>query len=393
MKILFLSRWFPFPADNGSKIRIYNLICGLSRYHEVTLLSFYDPQEISPEKAGPYPSGLQVQVVPWKPYDERSHKAKLGFLSLIPRSLLDTYSPEMDSLIRQAVSSQNYDLIIASQLTMASYYPAFRGVPAIFEEIELGLYVDRSLEQGNWRQVLRHRMTWWKLKMYARLLLDSFAMSTVVSEREFHIFAAAFPTHRNRVQLLQNCLNMDEYQGISPSVNPHQIVFAGSFRYYPNYEAVRWFIEKVFPLILEKIPQAHLIITGDTANLPLPEMRNVNLAGYVQDIKTLIAASRLSITPLWTGGGTRLKILEAMALGTPVVSTSKGAEGLIIEHEENILIADEPHYFAESVLRLLCDDELRNRLSSNARRLVNDQYNWTTRMPEFLNMVEKVAVQ
>jgi glycosyltransferase involved in cell wall biosynthesis len=276
---------------------------------------------------------------------------------------------------------------------MASYYPAFGGLPAIFEEVELGLYMDPSLYQGNWIRGFRHRLTWLKLKWYFLRLLGSFAMCTVVSEQERRIFANAFPAHLQKLHILQNCLNMDEYQVIHQAPEQHQIIFTGSFRYHPNYSAMLWFLEKVYPLILEKKPQTQLIITGDSSNLPLPDHKNVFLAGYVEDIKPLIAASRLSITPLWSGGGTRLKILESMALGTPVVSTSKGAEGLRVRHQENVLIADEPGRFAEAVLDLLCDDELRNRLSSNARQLVKDQYNWATRLPEFLNMVEKVAAR
>lgn len=393
MKILFLSRWFPLPADNGSKIRIHNLLKGLSQSHEVTLLSFYDPKELVLEDIKPYPFCSQMQVVPWKPFDEKSNKARLGFLSAMPRSLLDTHSPQMASLIRKAVSTQTFDVVIASQLTMASYYLAFRGLPAIFEEVELGLYTDPSLYQGNWIRSLRRKLTWLKLNRYFLQLLESFDMCTVVSEQERLIFADAFPSHLHKLTILQNSLNMDEYKAISQTPEPCQIIFAGSFRYSPNYYAMQWFLERVYPLILEKKPQTQLIITGDSANLPLPDHKNVSLAGYVKDIKPLIAASRLSITPLWSGGGTRLKILESMALGTPVVSTSKGAEGLGVKHQENILIADEPDRFAHAVIDLLCDDELRNRLSSNARQLVQDQYNWTTRLPGFLKMVEKVAVR
>jgi glycosyltransferase involved in cell wall biosynthesis len=393
MNILFLSRWFPFPPNNGSKIRIHNLLRGLSKHHEVTLLSFYDPTEMSQADIKPYPFCYQMQVVPWKPFDQDSYKARLGFFSITPRSLLDTHSPEMELLIRQAIAGRTFDIVIASQLTMASYYPAFAGTPAIFEEVELGIYVDQRRKYGNWLQRLRLQLTWLKLQWYFSRLLRSFSMCTVVSEQERRIFTDAFPASSHKVQVFPNSLNVNEYEEIKPTAEPHQLIFSGSFRYYPNYMAMQWFIENVFPLILEKEPQTQLIITGDTENLPLPNLKNVTLAGYVDDIKSLIAASQVSIIPLWSGGGTRLKILEAMALGTPVVSTSKGAEGLHVTHGENILIADDPRCFAEGVLELLRDDTLRGRLSSNARQLVRDQYNWATRLPEFLSMAEKVAVQ
>ena len=104
---------------------------------------------------------------------------------------------------------------------------------------------------------------------------------------------------------------------------------------------MQWFVGRVFPLILEQIPDVELIITGDHANLPLPKTQNVTLAGYVDDIKSLVASCDVSLAPLWSGGGTRLKILEAMACGTSVVATSKGAEGLLVQNGRHLLITDE----------------------------------------------------
>lgn len=389
MKILFLSRWFPFPVDNGSKIRIHNLLRGLSQVHEVTLLSFYDPNEVSPDKVESYPFCAQVRVVPWKPFDVKSKKAKAGLFSATPRSLLDTYSDEMASLIQQALKNEKYDLIIASQLTMASYAPVFGSVPAIFEEVELGLYLQQVSSRKNWIWRLRLGLTWLKLQKYFRRLLDSFSMCTVVSEQERRIFVQHFPQHSHKVSIFANGLNVEEYEKVSKTPGKHQLVFTGSFRYRPNYYAMQWFLRDVYPLVLQCIPDVQLIITGDPAGLPLPQIGNVTLAGYVDDIRSLIASCHVSIAPLWSGGGTRLKILEAMALGTPVVATSKGAEGLHVQSGENILIADDPKVFAEYVIQLLKDDELRNRLTTGGRQLVKDRYNWPTMMPDFLGMVEK----
>jgi len=119
--------------------------------------------------------------------------------------------------------------------------------------------------------------------------------------------------------------------------------------------------------------------------------KNINLVGYVDDIQSLITASTMSIVPLLVGGGTRLKILEAMALRTPVVSTTKGAEGLSVRHEENILIADTPGMFAEAVIRLLQKPELRQSVAENAYRLVSEHYNWPIVIPRFVDLAEKVA--
>jgi polysaccharide biosynthesis protein PslH len=156
---------------------------------------------------------------------------------------------------------------------------------------------------------------------------------------------------------------------------------------------MQWFVTKVFPTILEQIPDVRLLITGDHAGLPLPAFSNILLTGYVDDIKPVIASSSISLAPLLRGGGTRLKILEAMALGTPVVATSKGAEGLGAVSGEHLLIADSPEDFACRVMQLLKNPNLHDHISKNGKRFVKEKYNWETAMPHFLQLVESAAGQ
>jgi glycosyltransferase involved in cell wall biosynthesis len=137
-----------------------------------------------------------------------------------------------------------------------------------------------------------------------------------------------------------------------------------------------WFVGDVYPLIHARVPDVQLTITGEAANRPLPAAPNVVHTGHVENVRPLVASSCISVAPIRIGGGTRVKILEAMALGTPVVATSKGAEGLDVCHGVHLLIADTPHAFAEQVLRLLADPGLRRELSRNARDVVEARYNW-----------------
>jgi glycosyltransferase involved in cell wall biosynthesis len=154
-----------------------------------------------------------------------------------------------------------------------------------------------------------------------------------------------------------------------------------------------WFIKDIFPLIRAEVPGAKLVITGDHANLPLPATDNVTLTGFVEDIRPLVANSMISIAPLLQGGGTRLKILESMALRTPVVATPKGAEGLDVVHGENILIAETAKEYADAAIRLMTDPDLRHRLVENGYQLVKEKYDWSVVMPQFLGLITKVADQ
>ncbi|MCK6538990.1 MAG: glycosyltransferase [Anaerolineales bacterium] len=389
MKILFLSRWFPYPTNNGSKIRIYNLLRGLSQLHDVTLLSFVDQPEASPEAPEAREICSKVKVVPWREFDPGNIRARLALFNLKPRSIVDTFSPEMAGAITETLREEQYDLIIASQLQMAAYHPYFRNVPAIFEEFEIGLFHDRAFSADG-RMRFRHALTWFKLRLYLSQLLGSFRSCTVVSERERQLLARNFPRFAGAVEVIPNGLNVEEYNNVKVEKKPNTLIFTGSFKYNANYEAMSWFVGEVFPLILEKTPDAHLIVTGDHANLPLPSSRNIALAGFVEDVKPLIASSMVSLAPLLSGGGTRLKILEAMALGTPVVATSKGAEGLDAMDGEHLLLADSPAQFADCVIRLLTDEKLRRRLAGNASLLVEAKYNWGRAFADYSRLMKEV---
>jgi len=390
MKILFLSRWFPYPMNNGSKIRIYNLLRGLSQHHDVTLLSFADQPEVSPEATEVREICSKVIVVPWKEFDPTTIRARLAILNLKPRSIVDTFSPEMARAITKILNEQAYDLIIASQLQMAAYYPYFQGIPAIFEEFEIGLFHDRAFSpDGKIR--LRQALTWFKLRTYLSQLLKAFQACTVASEQERQLLVRNFTGFKKQVALIPNCLNMDEYKGVHAEKKPNTLIFSGPFKYRVNYDAMLWFVGEVFPLILEQIPNTQLIITGDHANLPLPSTQNITLSGYVVDIKSLIASCSISIAPLLSGGGTRLKILEAMALGTPVVATSKGTEGLDARAGDHLLVADSSHEFAESVIKLLKDGGESQKLISNAQQLVRRDYDWAAVFAVYLEMVDNIS--
>jgi glycosyltransferase involved in cell wall biosynthesis len=391
MRILFLSRWFPVPRDNGSKLRVYNLLRGLSQRHDVTLLSFIDPSKEDPAISEVQPLCSGVHVIPWQEFSSGSRRARLGFFSSSPRFLIDTYSPQMASLIRDSISRNQYDLVIASQLSMASYCSSIQGLPALFEEIELGVFHGSAGRVDGLMKRMRLHLTWLKLRGYLTSVLAAFRVCTVVSEHEQRLFMATFPGHRTKVNVIPNCVSFNDYQGQEVDQLANQLIFCGSFRYSANYEAMQWFVAQVLPRILSVLPDTRLVVTGDHAGLRLPSVPNVILTGYVENIRPLVASSRVSVAPLLTAGGTRLKILEAMAIGTPVVSTSKGAEGLDAVPSKHLLIADSPQAFAEQVIKVLKDNALHGRLSAHARRFVRAKYDWDIVMPRFMNLVESAA--
>lgn len=389
MNILFLSRWFPYPVNNGSKLRIYNLLRGLSALHQVTLLCFSD----QPEAATPPELSVlceQIKVVGWREFQPNSLRALLGVFGKVPRSLVDTYSVAMENEIKEAIRAKKFDLVICSQWDMTAYWKLFGDIPVLYEEIEVGLLYMSVAQAKSVKQRLRNWLTWKKHAAYLADLLGARRVSTVVSEQEKQLLQRIAPGN-NEIHVFPNCVKLDEYTDIREEKTYPSIIFTGSFRYHPNYEALVWFLERIYPLVQSQIPDVRLIVTGDHMDLPLPKKPNVTLSGFVDDIRPYISQASVSIVPLLSGGGTRLKILEAMALKTPVVSTSKGAEGLDVEDNKHLLIADQEDDFASKVVKVIKDRELSDHLADHGYRLVQEKYDWDGIMPVFLQLVEETA--
>jgi glycosyltransferase involved in cell wall biosynthesis len=288
----------------------------------------------------------------------------------------------MAALIQRFLQAQPFDLIIASEIgpgTGTSFYiTGTEGIPCVLEDMELSMIRSKIQAQhsrvGRWR----YQLTWWKLQSYISRLLQRMAACTVASADERKLVRQLAPDGLP-LAVIPNGLDLKSYAGDFGAPEPDSLIFSGALTYGPNWEAMQFFLTKIFPLVKVQRPGVTLRVTGRTDRVSqerLPQRSGVIFTGYLDDIRPSIAQSWVSIVPLLQGGGSRIKILEAMALGTPVVSTSQGAEGLEVTHNEDIFIADEPIEFANGVLRLLGDPALRARLASNGRRLVRERYDW-----------------
>jgi len=390
MNILFLSRWFPYPPDNGSKIRIYNLLRGLATQHQITLISFYEPGKRMLDTKPLHDYCKAVYPIPWQSFRPDSWQALVGYFRIKPRSFIDTFSSEFKQIIEMNVTREHFDVVIASQIDTAVYIPYFSTVPSIFEEVEVGVLYEQYAHAHSIPRRIRYGLTWWKYRGFLASVLQRYNVSTVVSGREAELLMDNVSAS-TRVEIIPNCVDLQSYPLDKENPEPFTMIFTGAFTYEPNYEAMHWFVKYAYPAILAQTPQAHLTITGNHAGLSLPSANHITLTGFVEDVRPLIGRAWCSIIPLQKGGGTRLKILESMALGTPVVATSKGAEGLEVTPGEELLIADDPHSFAQAILDLFSSRELRQRLARNAYEMVRARYDWSFVLPKFVEIVEGVG--
>ena len=374
MRLLVVSSWFPYPPDNGSKMRAYHLLGELSKRHDITLLSFAEPGE---EKNAGRLGGIcrSVRSVPGNPNKAGGALGWRGLFSPLPRSYQETYTPEMQAQVNNALTS--HDAAIALQIGSALYLAHASGILRIFDEAEASVFYEQFKTQRHPLKRLRYGLTWWKFARFMRRLVDRFDATTVVSGNERALFAR-MGCDAERIQVVSNGVDAGDLR-VNGAPTPAALIYPGALTYSANYDAVRHFLSDIFPQVRQARPDATFAVTGSTDGVALdalPRRDGVTFTGYLPDVKPVVADSDVCVVPLRVGGGTRLKIIQSLALGTPVVSTAKGAQGLDVTPERDILIADAPRAFAEQVVRVVNDRGLRARLSANGKELVARRYTW-----------------
>ena len=397
MRVLFLSTWFPHPPDNGSKLRVYHLLRALGRTHEVSLLSFAFATA-RPEDAAPLTRFCgQVEVVAVDPFVANRAGALRTFLS--PSPVAARPLPAMSRAAARWLQTQAFDAVIASTEMMAAY--ALHAPPAtatiLEEHNSLTRWMqERYAEQTSAVQRLRCWASWQKTRRYEARLFKQFDLVTMVSAQDRAVCQSDLPGYRGRVEVVPNGVDCAHNRPGLAQPRPASLVYNGSLTYSANYDAMRWFLAEVYPRIRGQVPEASLTITGSTEGVDLAGLAlddSVHLPGFVEDVRLPMAGAAVAVAPIRQGGGTRLKILEAMALGTPVVATSKGAEGLDVVDGEYLLLADDPERFASQTIRLVSDADLHGRLAANARHLVETRYDWQQIGQKFVALVGETVAQ
>lgn len=396
MRILFLSTWFPYPLNQGSKMRGYHLLKALAEKHEVALVSFEDA-DLRPEWREQIHSLCPVvETLPRKPFQASRVKSLLGWFSPKPSAVTAIRSPEMSALVRRIAESWSPECVVALTFVTAPYALE---IPGVVRVVDIDNVMARMLYEliplaGNAIERFRRWLAYRKFLAYEKSLYPRFDRALVVTENDRQDAQDWFGMGREQLVVVPNGVDIGAYdpQGCRPEAGA--LVFNGALTYSANYDAMAYFTSEIFPEVVRQYPAATLRITGSTAGVDLSELTadgRVQFTGYLDDIRPVVAQSWACVVPLRIGGGTRLKILEAMALRTPVVSTSKGAEGLGAQDGVHLLIADEPHAFAEQVVRLLNSSDLREYLAQNARQLVEEKFRWPVIEQDFCAKVEETV--
>lgn len=397
MNILYLSTWYPYPPDNGSKLRAYHLLRALAQAHAVTLVSFTFATA-RPAEPGQLRAWCgDIRALPVDPFAVNRAGALHTFLSLRP--MASRPIPAMSQLVADVLRSGPFDAVIASTEMMADY--ALQAPPDTVRILEEHNAMtrwahERYMEQTHPLQQLRCWASWQKGRRYAARLFSRFDLVTMVSEQDRAACLTDLPGYRGPVAVVPNGVDCARNRPSLGQPRANTLVYNGSLTYSANYDAMRWFLAEVYPLIKAQVPRVSLTITGSTQGVNLAGLAlddTVRLTGFLEDVRLPVAEAACCIAPIRQGGGTRLKILEAMALGTPVIATSKAAEGLNVREGEHLLLADDAPSFAERTFEVLQNHGLGRELAARARRLVEARYDWAQIGQRFVGLVEDVATQ
>ena len=386
--ILFLCHRIPYPPNKGDKIRSYNILKYLSEHHKVSLGFLVD--EATDLKYVETLENLSEHVF----FDQIAPRSKKllstldAFVQGESISVPYFYSKKLQIELDNFLDKQAIDTIVCSSSPTAEYIFRSSHYPQLLTKSRLVMdFID--VDSQKWRQYAdRERFPLnYLYKREARYLLkyeqrieQAFDRLLIVSEAEKSLFQSLIPT--DKMYAVSNGVDLDFF---TPNHNPDTpfkspgLVFTGAMDYWPNIDGALWFVEQVLPLIKKHFPDVNLYLVGSKPSAEmkkLGEIEGITVTGFVDDIRDYIIQADVCVIPLRIARGIQNKVLEAMAMGKAVVSTTDAAEGLHINMEQDISIQNSAETFSSSVIALLQDKQKAMLMGRNARAVMEKNYSW-----------------
>lgn len=383
MKVLFLMSQLPYPPDTGAKIRTFNLIKRLSLNHDIDLVTFGDEKtELFKIKAIKELFG-EIILIPRNRF--MCIKMFFNIFSFLPYAIKKYYSKKMEKTINALIGQNRYDLIHCDSLQMSRNVLKFKQIPRILTEhnIESQILKRCAENEHNVFKKLYYYLQYKKLNRYEIFACRQFDHIAAVSENDKRHLATFVPA--DRISVVPNGVDTGHFRPEAceskAKTGKFSLVFTGSMDWLPNEDALCYFFSEIYPRIKQSVGRVSMSVVGRSPTRRIlayaDNDSSIHITGRVEDVRPFISQADIFVTPLRIGGGTRLKILEAMAMAKPVVSTTIGAEGLEVEPEKNIILSDRPEDFAERVIKLFGDQQLKNNIAAEGRKLAEEKYDWS----------------
>ena len=385
MKILVAYPYVPWPLNRGAYHRAFHLLKGMARDHEVDLLALAENGEGLEHKAVFEEFCREVEVVPFQhPEWEKLFPKRL--LNPIPSTVAHWSLPAAREAIRDRMQRERYDAVHILDLVLAQFFmDEHREIPLVLDRTRVDLQY-QLMERQHLNFSFKNRLLNWenrfKLARFEKTVARRCA-AQVVCGPDDESFIREQISRTVPITVIPNGVDLEFFHPESssePRAAEPTIIFCGAMDYNPNVDALRWFFKEMHLPLLQRIPNLRVLIVGKD---PIAEVKayaerpGVTVTGGVPDVRPYYKRAWLQIVPLRIGGGTRLKIVESLGIGTPVVSTTIGAQGLDLKHDQDILLADTAERFVAETVRALQSSELRERIQRTGMTTAQARLSWT----------------
>ncbi|WP_167546883.1 glycosyltransferase [Stieleria maiorica] len=354
-----------------------NILRHLACWHDITYLCNILPSE-EPYLDEMKNLGLKMETIPWTETPRTSWRFYVdlakNLFSSYPFNVNKDHDPRLRQRAAELLQQQDFDLLVCDFVQMARNCIGFDQIPKLLfqHNVEAQIFQRQAKRGGGPLRRLYMWLQWKKMQRFEAHAGNDFDRVVAVSDRDRETFQESYGwTH---VEVIDTAVDTDYFHPLDLAPIPRRCVFVGSMDWLPNEDGVLYFVQAIWPLIRKQLPDATFSIVGRNPSHAIRALNGnhgIHVTGSVADVRPFLSESDIVVVPLRVGGGTRLKVYEAMAMRKPVVSTSIGIEGLNVTHRENVLIADDPATFAEHVVGLANDPGFRTELANNGLAMVH----------------------
>jgi glycosyltransferase involved in cell wall biosynthesis len=394
VKILWVKPGKLLPLDSGGQLRTYNILRCLAAEHELTYLSYYGglrdeayereilqhiPGTVTVHTAAPDTTSLERQL----DYLRR-------FPQLAPYPVTKFTDARVRGLVTEWFAERRFDVAVCDFLASSLNFPASLAIPtALFQHnVETVLWKRKAEVEVEFLERMISKIEYWKMKRFEPEQVRRFHHVIAVSEVDRDAMSSMVPA--SGISVVPTGVDLQQFK-YDPALRPPglDVVFTGSMDWEPNIDGVEFFCQEVWPQVLSQVPTARFLIVGRRPNQRVQNLASdsVEVTGTVPSVVEYLRRASVFVVPLRIGGGTRIKIYEGMAVGKATVSTTIGAEGLDVTHGRDIILADDPKAFADSIAQLLQDEAMRRRYEAAAAETAQ-KYDWPVITRQFVEVLQ-----